>query len=633
MPPVKKTLKFKGVAQIEAAHKTNLVYKGKPIYVYKYHMDTARTLEKLGRVVMMEIRKNVNDYTNKEFAINILGSGLKTWCLSQDWMLFEDIPYMIEVMFDYLSDSKVNIRTLEVEYFEILVRDSIQPAPVVKFVGDDKQNDCLFVAILKCFNFNKDHLPRNCTTPEGLKKKLGLSRNNKVPIAKYPDVEKLFGIRIHQTGDYAYESNSTSSIHVFLKCEGEHVVLRSPPRDSVRPTINFNKNGTVTSIVISDSITIFDGEKTKVLTEKEHKALACNFSNVLVKVGSLETLEIGRQEYIAHATAVNKLTGGLIDKFKSAYDSKLSFNMWRNNFAKYLVEPPPLSELEQRAMYGSFHGGLRYSKPGEYENVYVYDVNKYYSHWLSSSHFMFPIAEPNYNKLTIKEFQLMLDTNVKFGLYKVILESNHKLFNYKINKSMWVTHHDIRVAKMLNVKLRIDENCINALLYDNESRISGKKTFGDYFQKCSEWLESSKGDEKMTKSIKSVANSLWGCLCSKKKVSKRVPNSELIELEHHHLNYLHRHKDFIEVKLVEKNNVFKYTWARVSLITSYARYKMVETLLSFQNIEDICYVNTDGLISTKEQPTLHVSDKIGDWSCKFYTKCHVKNGNVVIFGV
>jgi hypothetical protein len=196
---------------------------------------------------------------------------------------------------------------------------------------------------------------------------------------------------------------------------------------------------------------------------------------------------------------------------------------------------------------------------------------------------------------------------------------------------MWVTHHDIRVAKMLNVKLHIDENCINALLYDNESRISGKKVFGDYFQKCSEWLTATKGNEKMTKSIKSVMNAVWGCMCSKKKVSKRVPNTELIELEHHHLNYLNRHKDFTEVKLVEKNNVFKYAWARVSLITSYARYKMVETLLSFDSLDDIVYVNTDGIISTKEQPTLKVSDKVGDWSLDFHKNCKVKNGNIVIF--
>lgn len=632
MPPAnKKVIRYKGVSKIEDAHKTNLVYRGQSIYVHKYRIEPLRLLEQIGRIAVMEIRQHVSDYKSKEFALNILGPDLNTWCLSQDWMIFEDIPYMTEVMFDYLSDSKINLRELKVEYLQILVRDSSVSNQVVKVVGDDVHNDCLYVAILKTFNFNKDHLPRNCTTPEGLKKKLKLARNDKIPISKYPEVEQLYGIRIHQSGDYLYESNSTAKLHVYLHCKGEHVEMKKPPRDSARPTINFSdEKSKVVSIHIAETITIYDGESTKVITEEEHKKLSSDFNNILVKIDNVEKLVEEYDNYKTTAKALIRLTDGLINKFKSPYDSKLSFDLFRK-FSRFMAEPSKLSTLEQTAIDGSFHGGVRYSNKGVYQNVYLYDVNKYYSHWLSSSNFLFPIDEPIYQKLNAKEFELMSQTNIKFGLYKVILKSNHKLFNYKINKSIWVTHHDLKVAKMLNVEYRIDENCINALLYEANTRVSGFTVFRDYFQKCGEWIEQADNFNVPKKSVKYVMNAVWGCMCAKKKVTKRVPIEEIIEIENHHLNHVEFNSNCTVVKLVDKKDVFKYNWARVSFITAYARYKMIETLLSFESLDDIVYVNTDGFISLKEQPSLKVSDKMGDWSCKHYEGCEVKNGNTVSF--
>jgi hypothetical protein len=618
--------------QVGPPTKTNVMYNKKPVTVYKYKNMVLRNLTYIKNYVSLYAVRRIKDYKNKEFAVNILFTApVRNWALSKNWMKFDELRD-IPQQFEYLNDSKVDITEARCEYFQILVRDAIEPVAdvIIKNVGDSKNNDCLYDAILQCFNYNTDHLHRNCKTPEGFKRKLNLARTAKVPIALYQDVEALFGIKIHQSGDYVYESNSKSNIHVYLHCKGSHVELRNPPEDVKRPHINYMESDKIYTVYFNDTISIYDGNVTKSISDEEYNKLKNNFSVILVKVDALEKLVTDRESYLKTATALKELTGGLINKFKSSYDSKLSFDLFRK-CSKFMVEPEALSELEQIALDDSFHGGLRYLQKGEYENVFDYDINKFYSHWLSSSSFIFPISEPSYFKLTSLEFMCMADKSFKFGLYKVVLETNHKFFNYKIGKSAWFTHHDLKIAKMLKLKFSIDETCINTLIYDVKNCVSGYKAFRDYFDKCSEWVENAETQGVPKKIVKSLMNSLWGSMCSKKKVVKRVSKDEVIELDNHHLNRIEFNEITTMLELVQKTDVFKFSWARVCFITSFCRYQMVKTILSFENINDVVYVNTDGFISKINQPTLKISDKIGDWSCDSYKKCKVLNGNSVLF--
>jgi hypothetical protein len=348
----------------------------------------------------------------------------------------------------------------------------------------------------------------------------------------------------------------------------------------------------------------------------------------LVKVDDLEELEKAQKDYISTAKGLKDLTGGLINKFKSSHDSMLSFDLFRK-FTKYLPEPAPLSELEQTAL-AQFHGGLRYSKKGNYENVYDYDVNKFYSFHLSSPNFIFPVCEPEYKTLNSDEFEIMFYNSFKFGLYKIILDTNHELFNYKVGKSQWLSHHDLKIAKMLGVVFKIDENGINFLNYDPKKCLSGFSVFKDYFDKCSEWVSQCKSKEELKKNMKSLMNSLWGSCCSKKKIVKRVPKTEKIDLSEYHLNKVEFNENTTMVEVVKKNNVFKYNFARVCFITSFCRLKMIETILEC-GLDNIVYINCDGFASLVEQPTLKVSENRGNWSVKKYANCVVNNSNSVVF--
>jgi hypothetical protein len=130
--------------------------------------------------------------------------------------------------------------------------------------------------------------------------------------------------------------------------------------------------------------------------------------------------------------------------------------------------------------------------------------------------------------------------------------------------------------------------------------------------------------------MKSLANSLWGSCCSKNKFIKRVPKTETIDLSEFHLNQVEFNENTTMVEVVKKNNVFKYNFARVCFISSFCRLKMVETVLDC-GLDNIAYINTDGFASLVEQPSLKISDKMGEWKVKKYVKCVVNNSNSVVF--
>ena len=631
---------------IEPPSKTNLVYSDSPVILYKYKLREPKLLTFIKNYFVFFALPKIKDFKEKEYAINVrFQKPVRWWCLTKTWNTFEELKHInLASEFEYLNDSNVDIANVKAIYFQLLTRDKTPVTAVPKKVGaKDLNNDCLFLAILQAFNYNDSHLNRNCKTPEGFKRKLNLGRKDKVPLSMFGDVEALFNIRLSMSGDAIYESNSTAKFHIYLHCKGEHVELRNPERDSLRPYINFEESKKVYSIYFDDEIHCYDGTTHKTVTDEDYNVIKNDFSNLLVKVDILEELEKAQKEYISTADGLKELTGGLVNLYKSSHYSMLAFDMFRK-FTKYVPEPLPLSELEQTAL-AQFHGGLRYSKKGNYKNVYDYDVNKFYSFHLSSPNFLFPVCEPEYKTLNSDDFEVMFYNSYKFGLYKVILETNHVLFNYKVGKScsgkqplaalaagksQWLSHHDLKIAKMLGVSLKIDESGINFLNYDPKKCLSGFSVFKDYFDKCNEYVSKCKSNDVLKKSMKSLMASLWGSCCSKKKIVKRIPKSETIDLNEYHLNKVEFNENTTMVEVVKKNNVFKYNFARVCFITSFCRLKMVETVLEC-GLDNIAYINCDGFASLVEQSSLKVSDKMGDWKVKQYAKCVVNNSNSVIF--
>ena len=112
------------------------------------------------------------------------------WMFSApNWLTYNE-TFSIEKVYKYINDSDPDIE-LKARYFQIYV---ISKPKQVKRIGvtDDDKNDCLFNAINKAYNYNKDLLPPNIKTPKAFKKILNLERTDKVPFDLLPKIEELF---------------------------------------------------------------------------------------------------------------------------------------------------------------------------------------------------------------------------------------------------------------------------------------------------------------------------------------------------------------------------------------------------------------------------------------------------------
>ena len=114
--------------------------------------------------------------------------------------------------------------------------------------------------------------------------------------------------------------------------------------------------------------------------------------------------------------------------------------------------------------------------------------------------------------------------NFNFGLFRVSFSNPHKLWTLGLKPS-WYTHHDLNIAKLLNMKIVLIENETNALLYESKNCIRGNKCFEnviDYIDK----LEKNKNTSKYMKAIRT---NLFGVTTSKNKKYHIVKHDEQLE--------------------------------------------------------------------------------------------------------
>ena len=136
---------------------SNITLYGKFAYVFKYDLKKLYKLKRIQQAITLKINK-IADHENKLYRINIKFLGMnsnKGWMTSHDWLTYTETK-SIENTYKYIVDSSPDIELIA-RYFAIYVAPT-KPKQV-KRIGDDDQNDCLFNAINKAYNYNKDLLP------------------------------------------------------------------------------------------------------------------------------------------------------------------------------------------------------------------------------------------------------------------------------------------------------------------------------------------------------------------------------------------------------------------------------------------------------------------------------------------
>ena len=302
----------------------------------------------------------------------------------------------------------------------------------------------------------------------------------------------------------------------------------------------------------------------------------------------------------------------------------MTVNYLFRNMSKTISEPEDLDAIEHKILDTAYRGGIHYAEKGEYKNVIDYDMNSMYANYMKQLNFIFPSSKPIYKMFTTQEFNNL--QFYSFGIYRVSFTNTHKFWTIG-TKLSWYTHHDLNIAKLLNMKIVLIENETKALLYESKNCIRGNKCFENVI----DYIDKLEKNKNISKYMKTIRTSLFGVLTSKNKKYNIIKHDEQIECSDFLLESIVDSQKSTVVETIDKNNIFKYSWARCGIfLTAYCRIKMIQVLLKC-NLDDIIQINTDGFISKTIIKDLKISKDMGDWKIKHTGDCIVQNKNIVIW--
>jgi len=413
-----------------------------------------------------------------------------------------------------------------------------------------------------------------------LKEKLGLKRSAKIPLSKIPEIEKMlkYEYKINVSGDYIYNSEVDSLKIINLKLENEHYLTPAIPLERTVAGIAFAEKKPLFYLVNdkNDYYEVYDGIKERTMNLNEFKSLRESYIN-----------------WKEYAEKANELTGGVINFYKTGTIIKTVlkyfFDLNKTIQAETLNQAE--AEIIDHAKIAPLIWAKKYQGP-----VWKYDVCSMYPSIMKSPKFMIPYKKGIFKTLTAKKFN-ELGKNVEYGIYhcKIRPSGNKKTDRYfRFNRFDYYTHIDIKLAYMLNLKIKLIEKPSNFLYYPPETLISGEKLFGEYIDTCFK-LKKNK-----VSCGKPLLNNLWGTLCSKNEKKETSDGYKEIRIPDNHdlLSITPFTNKKISVRHCSLEKRFKTEYARIGpFLLAKARILMAKICL--KHINKIVRVHTDGFMATE----------------------------------
>ena len=164
-------------------------------------------------------------------------------------------------------------------------------------------------------------------------------------------------------------------------------------KDSINTCKPVTKDNIYTIYFKDMNVLLYDGITTETITIDEYKLLQYDKKKLLVKVKNEEDLKVDRQNYFIKADTLIEQTEGFINYYKSQYDSKIAFYLFRN-MSQSIPEPEQSDLIEHQILDDAFRGGIHYAQIGEYKNCFEYDTNSMYSYYMKQLNFIFPSTKP-----------------------------------------------------------------------------------------------------------------------------------------------------------------------------------------------------------------------------------------------
>jgi len=339
-----------------------------------------------------------------------------------------------------------------------------------------------------------------------------------------------------------------------------------------------------------------------------------------------ETLEQAYTSFITDADILKKATDGKINLYKTGTNKKTSMYLF-DAFTKFVLNPEPIKQQESIWIKKASKGAIIFSEP--YEGTgYKYDVKSMYPSIMNGM-LLCPLKQGEFHKLD----SLAGLTYYQFGIYRCVIEKSsdpntNKLFRFNFDN--FYTHISLTQADKLGLKIKLildDEP--NFLYYSRDSCITSHELFGKFIDYTFPLK-----DAKYPR-MKQIINTLWGALAEIRYDTAQIRNDdeifviediyELFELKpdiHNEENTIYKTTNF--------HGLYKSNFARLAPFLISKGRSMISDI-AFPYKEDIRWIHTDGLISSKEPVGIQTGNKLGSLVFEGFTpNCQIIHCNKII---
>lgn len=486
--------------------------------------------------------------------------------------------------------------------------------------GNDIHNDCLY----NCLKYYLFDIEKFFKSPDHLKKYLGLSRDDKVPLKLIPKIEKkLSTYQINVRGDYIYTSQVKSEKVINLLLINQHYTVDN---QYIKPSLNKTARYVEKIPMLYDKATFegYDGVLKRKLSIEERNDILYNFKSKYILFDREEqknkkyiSMEEEYENLIKDIELLKKESDGIINLYKTGNINNTCIDLF-DRMTKFLTEPEQIQQDEAIWINESTTGSLIWAE--EYSgDIYKYDVKSLYPYLMTTKN-KFPIKRGEFQTLhTLENIQFF-----QFGIYRVkILPSEDKHINklFRFSHNHYYTHISLEHARKLKLKMElIIDNKPNFLFYSRDKLISFEEVFKPYVMFLFDLKN--KGVNK----AKDILNRLWGKLGEydrhKKYDDKDIiinDDEEIVELRP-----CNKNEDVNLIKTNKINKPYKTNYARlIPFLKSKDRSYMSE--LMFDHINNIHQVLTDGFLCDK---LIHTDEEVDLGKLKyegFFPNVSIKN--------
>lgn len=589
--------------------------------------------------------------------VPLLKDGKKSWISSRTLELnknFNSVEDLTNdaIIYYHLSRNDVNNN-------EKYLKFRVYLFPTNKYGGsDDEHNDCLFRAIRNSFNGLFPYF-NNPKTPESLKCKLGLGRNDMVPIDLIPKVEDIYKTNITvYYGEQIYNGVNKFERNIQLRLNNEHYQLILPDRvkdpklgGKMKFWRGFNnystpynkKNKRIPCSYYIDNINgkfyYYNPEYCPGYTDKDGRQIYLDLENSesdiftddgtfferkiykwhMVPAENKEVLKQTYNKYIQRADEIKNLSNNWVDIYNRGSDNETALYNWQE-LSKFIETPEDWIDREQQWISNAMTGGLIHAELGTYNNCKKYDVCSFYPSIMKNQNVRFP-----YHAGTFKTIDSLTFHNVRFGIYRAEITGNINPKLFRLNSENYYTSYDIMSAFDLGYTVNlIKDGCDNFLFYPKNACKTAKTLFNNFIYRMFTV-------KRKTPEVKPILNCLWGTLCQKssKMLTLKTDSEYQIPDNYDILSVVPFGENFIKLRLYDPVNIYKYRYARMGpFLTSYGRYRLCHDIKDIA--DSIVQIHTDGFIVKDITPkNIKIGTDIGDYKLEKTGTCNIKHVNDV----